>query len=186
MKHCRCGPGVRWCARTDALFDVAGMHVLDVVREPERLVLTVESDHEIGGCPSCGVVAVGYGRRDDRVHDAPCFAVPTVVVSRKRIWRCLEPSCPTLKFSEAHPLAQPRAKLTARAVGWATDALTHDDTAVSALARHRGVDWHTVWDAVEGRGHHQTGRPGSAGRGGHARGRRAYLAAVMDTGRLGP
>jgi transposase len=34
-------------------------------------------------------------------------------------------------------------------VSWATDALAHDDTTVSALARHLGVDWHTLWDAVE-------------------------------------
>jgi hypothetical protein len=27
--------------------------------------------------------------------------------------------------------------------------LAHDDTTVSALARHLGVDWHTAWDAVE-------------------------------------
>jgi transposase len=27
--------------------------------------------------------------------------------------------------------------------------LAHDDTTVSALARHLGVDWHTLWDAVE-------------------------------------
>jgi hypothetical protein len=34
-------------------------------------------------------------------------------------------------------------------VSWATNALCHDDTTVSALARHLGVDWHTLWDAVE-------------------------------------
>jgi transposase len=39
--------------------------------------------------------------------------------------------------------------LTVRAVRWATDALSYDDTTVSALARHLGVDWHTVWDAIE-------------------------------------
>ncbi len=149
MDHCRCGPGVRWCARADALFDVAGMHVLHVVREPERLVLTVESEADVGGCPTCGVVAVGHGRREHRVHDAPCCTVPTVVVWRKRIWRCVERDCPQLTFSETHPMAQPRAKLTARAVCWATDALGHDATTVSALARHLGVDWHTLWDAVE-------------------------------------
>jgi transposase len=27
--------------------------------------------------------------------------------------------------------------------------LSYDDTTVSALARHLGVDWHTCWDAVE-------------------------------------
>jgi len=39
--------------------------------------------------------------------------------------------------------------LTVRAVRWAVDALSCDDTTVSALARHLGVDWHTCWDAVE-------------------------------------
>jgi hypothetical protein len=39
--------------------------------------------------------------------------------------------------------------LTVRAVRWAVDALSCDDTTVSALARHLGVDWHTCWDAIE-------------------------------------
>ena len=39
--------------------------------------------------------------------------------------------------------------LTVRAVRWAVDALSWDDTTVSALARHLGVDWHTCWDAIE-------------------------------------
>ncbi len=53
----------------------------------------------------------------------------------------------------------PRAKLTARAVGWATDALAEDDTTVSALARHLGVDWHTCWDAVEVEAQRRLGDP---------------------------
>src|SRR5215203_6069415 len=43
----------------------------------------------------------------------------------------------------------PRMALTVQAVRWAVDALSCDDTTVSALARHLGVDWHTCWDAVE-------------------------------------
>jgi transposase len=131
------------------MFDVAGMHVLGVTRDGARLVLTVETEQQIAGCPGCGVIAVGHGRRRHRVADAPCFAVSTIVVWRKRVWRCREPACPVVTFSEQHPLIAPRAKLTARAVGWATDALVHDDTTISALARHLGVDWHTLWDAVE-------------------------------------
>ena len=50
---------------------------------------------------------------------------------------------------EQHDLVGPRTKLTTRSITWATDALTHDDTTVSALARHLGVDWHTCWDAIE-------------------------------------
>jgi Helix-turn-helix domain of transposase family ISL3 len=52
-------------------------------------------------------------------------------------------------FTERHELVPPRAKLTRRAARWATDALTVDDTTVSALARRLGVDWHTCWDAIE-------------------------------------
>jgi hypothetical protein len=102
------------------MFDVSGLHVLEVARdEGGRLVLTVESDQTVAGCPGCGVIAGGHGRRGHRVADAPCFAVSTIVVWRKRVWLCREPACSVGTFSERHPLIAPRAKLTARAVGWA-------------------------------------------------------------------
>lgn len=131
------------------MFNVPGMHVLAVELQQGRLVVTVETDATIAGCPSCGVVAVGHGRRVHEVADAPCFGLPARVRWRKRVWRCAETTCPVGTFSERHDLIAPRAKLTTRAVSWATDALEHDDTTVSALARHLGVDWHTCWDAVE-------------------------------------
>jgi len=106
------------------------------------------------------VVAAGHGRRVHLVHDAPCFDRVTLVRWRKRIWRCREPMCPTTTFSEAHDLVPPRAVLTKRAVEWAADALTHDDTTVSALARHLGVDWHTCWDAIAVEAKARVGRPG--------------------------
>jgi hypothetical protein len=44
VPHSMCGSGASWCARADAIFDVVGMHVLDVeVDDLQRLVLTVES-----------------------------------------------------------------------------------------------------------------------------------------------
>lgn len=153
MDHCRCGPGVRWCARAGAMFGVAGMHVLAVDRDDHRLLVTVETAAgDLNGCPSCGVVAVGHGRRVHEAADAPCFGVPTVLRWRKRIWRCPEPACPRGTFSEDHSVLAPRAKLTRRAITWATDALAHDDTTVSALARHLGVDWHTCSGCDRGRG----------------------------------
>jgi len=109
----------------------------------------VETDQTMVGCPRCGVVAVGHGRRRHLACDAPCLGSPVRLVWRKRVWRCLEPGCPQQTFSEQHALVPARARLTSRAVSWATDALVHDDTTVSALARHLGVDWHTLWDAIE-------------------------------------
>src|SRR5215207_4909744 len=145
-----CGAGARWCARADAIFDVPGMHILDVeVGDQQRLVLTIESGQLEAACPRCGVMAVGHGRRVRILHDVPCFGRVTVLKWLVRIWRCREPQCATGTFSEVHDLAPPRMALTIRAVRWATNALSYDDTTVSALARHLGVDWHTCWDAVE-------------------------------------
>ena len=93
-------------------------------------------------CPTCGVLAVSHGRRVRMLHDMPCFGRVTLLRWLLRIWRCREPQCATQTLSEAHGLAPPRMALTVRAVGWAADALSYDDTTVSALARHLGVDWH--------------------------------------------
>jgi transposase len=100
-------------------------------------------------CPACGVMAVGHGRRVRILHDAPCLGRVTILRWLVRMWRCREPLCPTTTFTESHDLAPPRMVLTSRAVAWATNALSYDDTTVSALARHLGVDWHTCWDAIE-------------------------------------
>ena len=55
-----------------------------------------------------------------------------MVAWRKRVWRCPDTGCPVGVFSETHPLIEPRAKLTTRAVRWATDALAHDYGSVTA------------------------------------------------------
>ncbi len=131
------------------MFNSAGMHVLDVQRGHRKLVITVETDAGVTGCRSCGVVATGHGRRRVGAADAPCFGVAVLIIWLKRIWRCDEPDCVIGTWSETHDLIAPRAVLTSRAITWATDALAHDDTTVSALARHLRVDWHTLWRAVK-------------------------------------
>ena len=104
-------------------------------RDDARFVLTVESDADAGGCPSCGVVPVAHGRRHRIVVDASCFGVPVRLVWLARLWRCREPSCHVGVCTERHDLVPPRARLTSRAARWATDALTLDETTVSELAR---------------------------------------------------
>ena len=94
-----------------------------------------------------------------RAADAPCFGVPVLIVWLKRIWRCPEPDCPTDTWTEQHELIAPRAVLTSRAIAWATDALAHDDTTVSALARHLRVDWHTLWRAIKAEATRRTSGP---------------------------
>jgi hypothetical protein len=49
-------------------------------------------------------------------------------VTLVRIWRRRESAGPVGTFSEVHEVAPPRMALTVRAVRWATDALSYDDT----------------------------------------------------------
>ena len=146
-----------------------GMHVLTVDRQPDRVVLTVESDADVGGCPACGVVAVGHGRRRRVVADAPCFGVPVRLVWLARLWRCREPACPVGVFTEQHDLVPPRAKLTSRAAAWATDALTvRRHHRLRAGPPPRGGLAHLLGRG-RGRGHPAAGRPGPPGRRGGPR-----------------
>jgi transposase len=102
VPHSMCGSGARWCARADAIFDVADMHVIEVLIDvQQRLVLTVESGQLEAACPGCGVMAIGHGRRVRTLHDAPCFGRVTLVRWLMRIWRCGEPACRTGTFTEA-------------------------------------------------------------------------------------
>lgn len=142
-------PDGRWCERADALLGVEGMHILSVSGTAESLILHVETGQSLIGCPDCGVIAVGHGRRRVSLYDIPCFGRPVRLIWSKRLWRCPDTGCPKGTFAEEHQLAGPRAKLTARAVVWATDALERFDTSVAALAHQLGVAWHTVWDGIE-------------------------------------
>ena len=155
-----CSDG-RWCTRADALLGVEGIHVSSVTATGRGLVLGVETGEDVTGCPDCGVGAVGHGRRRARLHDIPCFGKPVRLLWAKRVWRCPDRDCPRTTFTEDHALAGPRAKLTARAAAWATDALQQFDTSVSALAHQLGVSGHTVWDAVKSEA---TGRISAIGR----------------------
>jgi transposase len=56
------------------------------------LRLTVESHPAETGCPSCGVIAVGDGRRLRRLHDIPAFGAPVELVWRQRGYRFIGPA----------------------------------------------------------------------------------------------
>lgn len=88
MTHITCGSGVRACAPACALFNLSGSHVLAIERaDPGVLVLTIETEPEVAGCPECGVVAVSHGRRIHVLHDIPSFGFPVRLHRRKRLWR---------------------------------------------------------------------------------------------------
>ena len=130
-------------ARVDTLFNMAGMHVLDMIwRERSRRIpagrLLVETDLAGAGCPGCEVIAVGHGRRLRRLHDIPAFGALVELWWQQRRYRCLESACPIGGFSEDHLLAGPRAKLTTRAAWWAISCIQRDTASGAAVARRLG------------------------------------------------
>jgi len=105
------------CPTAAVMFGVVGVRVLAAERERGGgLLLTVETDRQVEGCRGCGVLAVSHGRREHVLHDAPFSHRRVRVTWRKRVWRCPEPACPMVTFTEVHALAPPRALLTRRAV----------------------------------------------------------------------
>ena len=151
----RCVVPGGYCTRVDTLFNLPGVHVLDVAwREATKqtsagLRLVVETAQAGTGCPGCGVIAEPRGRRVRRLHDIPAFGSPVQLVWRQRRFRCAEPACLVAGFSEDHELAVPRAKLTVRAAWWAISCIQRDNASVASVARRLGVDWHTVWEAIK-------------------------------------
>lgn len=142
MSHARCAPAC-------ALFDLPDVHVLPIEHDPTVLTLTIETTPGPAGCPGCGVLASAHGRREPRLHDVPGLRHWVRLLWRKRLWRCHEPACAVVTFSEIHELAALGTRLTHRAEVWATDALAHHDTSVSALAHQLGVSWRTAWRAIQ-------------------------------------
>lgn len=80
---CCTTPG-SYCARTDALVGLEGVHVIEVNRAPDRLTFTVETPWQLQGCGACGVVAPSHGRRTGILRDIPCAGMPVVLAWRQR------------------------------------------------------------------------------------------------------
>src|SRR5262245_43083451 len=74
--------------------------------------LAVQTIEDRAWCPTCGIRAVGHGRRRVEVRDLPIADRPVVLVWAKRLWRCPEPACPTGTWSEDSEEIDPRAVLT--------------------------------------------------------------------------
>lgn len=88
------------------------------------------------------------------MRDLPVGGRPVRLTWRKRLWRCLEPACPTRTWSEESALIGPRAVLTERARVWAMLRVGREGETVAAVARQLRVGWHTVMRAVR-----EYGRP---------------------------
>jgi len=112
----------------------------------------VETTEDRGWCPACGVRAVGHGRRRVVIRDLPLADRPVVLVWAKRLWRCAEPACPTLTWSEESDQIASRAVLTERACGEIARRVGPAEHSVARAARDFGVSWHAAMAAVRDHG----------------------------------
>jgi len=103
------------------------------------MVVTVSTPWRLMGCPTCGVIAVGRGRRRRVLNDVP-GAARVQVVWRQRLWRCQDSSCTRGMFVEQVPsLVAVRGSITIRAVMWAIDQLRREHATIAGLARRLGT-----------------------------------------------
>ncbi|QTX06227.1 ISL3 family transposase [Agromyces archimandritae] len=131
------------------LVGLNGVHVEHVDRCDGLLVVTVSSSPAPTGCPGCGVVAIGRGRRRRVLHDVPGIT-RVRIVWRQRVFRCGDADCARKTFVEQIPsLVGARGSITTRAIAWAIGQLRREHATIAGLARQLGTSWKTVWRAVE-------------------------------------
>src|SRR4029453_3455666 len=89
----RNGSGVSALLGLDGL--VVGAQLLDEVTG--EWWLAVETVEDRAWCPTCGIRAVGHGRRRVKVGALPIADRLVVLVWAKRLWRCSKPAAVGLR-----------------------------------------------------------------------------------------
>src|SRR6476469_9707798 len=125
-----------------------GFVLLAVSQQNGELEQAIETTSRQDFCGGCGVQARLHDRRPTWVRDLPAAGRPVTLVWVKRIWRCVEPRCPVVTWSEASPAIRPRASLTERARVEACRRVGQDGSSVAQVAADYGASWATVMAAV--------------------------------------
>ncbi len=133
----------------EALLGLDGFRILEVIENPDELVVTVETVVVVVGCGECGVRAEAHDRMPVDVRDLACFGRPVRLRVLKRRWRCVEPDCDVKTWTEAHPALPSRAVMTHRAGFEAARQVGELARLVSRVADEFGVCWDTIMAAVK-------------------------------------
>jgi transposase len=130
------------------MLGLPGFVVLGVDEIDGELEVVVETTAARVGCPRCGVIAALHDRRETLIRDVGAFDRPVRLRWRKRVWRCHEPLCVQVTWTEQTDAIPSRAVLTRRAARRACRRVGKAGESVAAVARDLGVGWHTVMRAV--------------------------------------
>jgi transposase len=110
--------------------------------------LLIETTADVVFCAACGMRAVGHGRRRVLVRDVPIAGRAVRLGWLKRLWRCVNPDCEVVTWSETHPAIASRASLTQRAKEAICVQVGRDGASVAAVAAGFGVGWWAAMAAV--------------------------------------
>jgi len=125
-----------------------GFRLLAVSVRDGEVEQAVETTATAVVCPGCEAPASPHGRRRVDVRDLPSAGRPVTLVWIKRLWRCRQPDCAVVTWSEQSGLVRPRMLMTERARFEACRRVGADPDSVAHVAADFGVAWHTINDAV--------------------------------------
>jgi transposase len=136
----------------EALLGLPGFRVLDVHESAAEVVIEIETDACLVGCPECGVVARAHERMVVEYRDLAAFGRPARLVWAKRRRRCEEPACALRTWTESSEQFSSRCLLTNRAGLECCLQVGLNARPVAQMARELGVCWDTVMGAVREHG----------------------------------
>jgi transposase len=137
-----------FCRLEDLGLEVVGQRI-----EPDRAVLAcrVRAAEDEQWCRRCGSEGVPRDSVIRELAHTPFGWRPTRLVIAVRRYRC--PGCAHVWRQDTTRAAEPRARLSRGALGWALMAIVCQHLTVARVAEGLGVSWHTANTAVldEGR-----------------------------------
>ncbi|WP_371151564.1 ISL3 family transposase [Buchananella felis] len=131
---------------TFAGLDELGLVVTGQRVEPERAILECRLVEPDDWCGRCGCQGLARDTVKRRLAHEPFGWRPTTLEVRVRRYRCQE--CAHVWRQNMDLAAEPRARLSRRAVRWALEALVCQHLSVSRIAQGLSVAWDTANDAV--------------------------------------
>ncbi len=126
--------------------DELGLEVVGQQIEPKRAVLACRVVEPDQWCRRCGCEGTPRGTVVRRLAHEPFGWRPTVLLVTVRRYRCGE--CGHVWRQDMSKAAEPRAKLSRRALRWALEGLVVAHLTVARIAEGLAVSWNTANDAV--------------------------------------
>ena len=131
---------------TFARLDELGLEVVGQRLEPDRAVLACRVVDPDQWCRRCGCEGAPRDTVTRRLAHEPLGWRPTVLEVTVRRYRCT--GCGHVWRQDTSNAAEPRAKLSRRAVTWALRALVVAHLTVARVAEGLAVSWNTANNAV--------------------------------------